>query len=39
MCGGWPYHGNSNDKVPINVPVLLVTSDFDYKYNPDSLFR
>jgi hypothetical protein len=30
-CGGWPYHRNSNEPLPIQPSVLLVTSDFDIK--------
>lgn len=29
LCGGWPYRAKSNDKVPINEAMLLVTADFD----------
>jgi hypothetical protein len=31
LYGGWPYHGNSNEPLPISAPLLLVTSDFDFK--------
>jgi len=31
LCGGWPYQAKSNDKVPINEAMLLVTADFDAK--------
>ncbi|KZP19742.1 alpha/beta-hydrolase [Athelia psychrophila] len=29
LCGGWPYHGDSNVPIVQDVPLLLVTSDFD----------
>ncbi|KAF7969924.1 hypothetical protein HWV62_25526 [Athelia sp. TMB] len=29
LCGGWPWHGNSNGPIIQAVPLLLVTSDFD----------
>ncbi|KAF7969925.1 hypothetical protein HWV62_25528 [Athelia sp. TMB] len=29
LCGGWPWHGNSNVPIVQKVPILLVTSDFD----------
>ncbi|KDQ19583.1 hypothetical protein BOTBODRAFT_443477 [Botryobasidium botryosum FD-172 SS1] len=29
LCGGWPYHGNSQIPLPTDAPMLLVTADFD----------
>jgi len=29
LCGGWPYHGNFNQKLLDSVPMLLVNADFD----------
>ncbi|KZP21575.1 alpha/beta-hydrolase [Athelia psychrophila] len=29
LCGGWPYPGDSNVPIVQDVPMLIVTSDFD----------
>ncbi|KDQ19582.1 hypothetical protein BOTBODRAFT_170657 [Botryobasidium botryosum FD-172 SS1] len=29
LCGGWPFHGDSQISLPTDIPMLLVTSDFD----------
>ncbi|KZP21579.1 alpha/beta-hydrolase [Athelia psychrophila] len=29
LCGGWPYPGDSNVPIVQEVPMLIVTSDFD----------
>lgn len=33
LCGGWPYTAKSNKKLPINASMLLVTADFDLKWD------